>query len=300
MRTVLQRLVIAIILVLLDRNCAYAGGKGDFLGLSLLEDWAKDRVETSSGSDAYKRSAKAHSDITIKINANQTHENYYFRFFEASGFYYYKGTPFYYFKDRNATHKAQHGNMFDVNFLAYQQQVDLMLGREFRVDQMYLKLFAGIDYQATNVYKIHSALMNNDSTTFNPGDYIITDGDPYNSQQGSRFHPKISGEAWLPIGENIWTSLNASITPHDNKLNTEYAVSARLGYQAREWAFEMMPLTIGPEAAAFGNPQQDTLRAGGFARVNILDRELTLSAGVNVPHRESASPYGTLGVYTKF
>jgi hypothetical protein len=131
-------------------------------------------------------------------------------------------------------------------------------------------------------------------------------------------------ETWLTLSDRLWFSLDASYTAafqryRDTNLTFhDYAATARLGYRALPW------LTLGPEAAVFGSKsvcsslfdmstscfQQDlsilpseateTIRTGGFMKLNFLGTETTLSGGISTDHLGNETAYGSASMYVKF
>jgi hypothetical protein len=278
MHTVISRLVIAILLVLLGRNCAYAEGKGDFLGVSRLTDWAKDRVENSSGSDATSRSVSAYDTIVIGLNKPLHEEGWRLRLYTDYSAYRYTVIKNYAWATGNGGKRTGY-NQFAVDFLGLKQNADAMLGYQLRYDRLWLKLYAGAAYAAGNATQ--TAIFRTDGMDFSLADYIVPPGDPRNLDAGSHWGGKFLGEAWMPVSGRTWASLNASLST----INTNYTASARLGYEPPQWlpSSQWLPskvtMAFGPEAAASGNTNYHTLRAGAFARIGTGQQELTVSGG---------------------
>jgi hypothetical protein len=60
-------------------------------------------------------------------------------------------------------------------------------------------------------------------------------------------------------------------------------------------------LSLGLEGGALGNEDYDPGRAGGFARVNFRNSEITLSGGFTGNYlKDEPSGYVALGVYRSF
>jgi Cellulose biosynthesis protein BcsS len=107
---------------------------------------------------------------------------------------------------------------------------------------------------------------------------------------GSYWGAKSVIESWMRLGSASWLSADASYFTGSEA----FSAAMRLGYQPLSW------LTLGPEASAFGDREEDSARAGGFLRFNIGKVETTVSGGVSANYDGEMSPYGSVGMYMKF
>jgi hypothetical protein len=118
----------------------------------------------------------------------------------------------------------------------------------------------------------------------------VLPGDYEKALDGAYWGAKTALESWLAITDAFWLSGDASYFT-----GTEaYSISLRPGYQVTSW------LALGPEAAAFGDQEDDSARAGGFLRFAIGKVEATISGGVSGNYDGGTGVYGSAGVYTKF
>ncbi len=114
--------------------------------------------------------------------------------------------------------------------------------------------------------------------------------DPQKVLDGSSWGASGAIESWMALSRNFWLTADGTyFTATDG-----YTAMLRLGYQPLSW------LTVGPELAAFGDRENDSTRAGGFLRFTIGKAEATLSGGASADYDGAMSPYGQVGVYTKF
>lgn len=118
----------------------------------------------------------------------------------------------------------------------------------------------------------------------------ILPADPDKLLSGASWGAKTALEGWLALGENLWLTADASYFTGTRG----YSMTLRPGYQVLDW------LALGPEAAAFGDAEDDSARAGGFLRATIGKAEATFSAGFSSDYDGGAGIYGSAGVYTKF
>ena len=113
---------------------------------------------------------------------------------------------------------------------------------------------------------------------------------PGKTLTGNYWGAKSIVESWIQLGSASWLSADASYFTGTDA----YSGAMRLGYQPFSW------LTLGPEASAFGDREDDCGRAGGFFRFNIGKVETTLSGGVSANYDGEMTPYGSVGMYMKF
>lgn len=119
---------------------------------------------------------------------------------------------------------------------------------------------------------------------------MIVPDDPGKALEGAYWGAKTALESWLALDDGFWLSADASYFTGTQA----YALSLRPGFQPLDW------LALGPEAAAFGDEENDSARAGGFLRVIIGKMEATFSGGVTSNYDGETGVYGSAGVYTKF
>lgn len=107
---------------------------------------------------------------------------------------------------------------------------------------------------------------------------------------GTYWGAKTALESWAALGPAAW--LTADVTYFTG--TDAYTATMRLGWEPISW------LTLGPEAATFGDAEDESTRAGGFLRFNVGKAEATLSGGMALEHDGSTGPYGQASVYMKF
>ena len=94
----------------------------------------------------------------------------------------------------------------------------------------------------------------------------------------------------MALGDSLWLTADSSYFTGTDA----YSAVLRIGYEATSW------LTLGPEAATFGDKDDESTRAGGFLRFTIGGMETTLSGGISADYDGTSSLYGQAGVYKKF
>lgn len=114
--------------------------------------------------------------------------------------------------------------------------------------------------------------------------------DPDNSHAGARFGGAGLIEAWLNLGEKAWLSADALYST----VNNGYAASLRLGWRPFDLA------AFGPEAGTFRDDALATMRAGGFLKLYVDGREITLSGGYAGGNQDDWTPYAAVNIYQKF
>lgn len=119
---------------------------------------------------------------------------------------------------------------------------------------------------------------------------MIGPADPEKALDGAYWGAKTVLESWLALGDGFWLTADASYFTGTRS----YSMSLRPGYRPLDW------LALGPEAAAFGDEEDDSARAGGFLRFTIGKLEATFSGGVSGNYDGGTGVYGAAGVYTKF
>ncbi len=118
----------------------------------------------------------------------------------------------------------------------------------------------------------------------------ITPSDSQKELSGPTWGAKTGLEGWLALGEAFWLGADGGYFTGTQA----YSASVRLGYQPLSW------LALGPEAAAFGDMDDDSARAGGFLRLTIGATEATIAGGMSSDYLGTTSAYGSAGLYTKF
>lgn len=114
--------------------------------------------------------------------------------------------------------------------------------------------------------------------------------DSANALSGTFWGAKTAIESWMALGEHAWLTVDGSYFTGTHS----YTGALRLGLEAASW------LTLGPEAAAFGDELASSARAGGFVRLTIGKTEATVSGGISADYDGTMSPYGQAGVYVRF
>jgi hypothetical protein len=107
---------------------------------------------------------------------------------------------------------------------------------------------------------------------------------------GMYWGAKTAIEGWVELGDSLWLTADSSYFTGTQA----YSAALRIGYRATSW------LTVGPEAAAFGDEDDDSTRAGGFLSFTLGGVETTLSGGISADYDGTRSPYGQAGVYKRF
>ena len=97
-------------------------------------------------------------------------------------------------------------------------------------------------------------------------------------------------ESWLALTSALWITADGSYFT----ASKAYSAAIRLGWEPLSW------LTLGPEAAAYGDAADESTRLGGFLRFDIGKTETTLSGGISTDDAGVTSAYGSAGVYMRF
>lgn len=147
-------------------------------------------------------------------------------------------------------------------------QAEALLGWQVSADPLILRLFAGLAYE--------------DQSTGLP--------DPSNAALGEHFGAKVAVETWFDLSSWLWLSADASYATTIDS----YSGAAKLGLKPFSW------LSLGPEAAAFGNAEFEAHRLGGFARWHCGGCDVTVSGGVSGDYNDETGAYGALSFYTRF
>ena len=147
-------------------------------------------------------------------------------------------------------------------------QAEALLGWQVSTGPMVLRLFAGLAYE--------------DQSTNLP--------DPSNAALGEHLGAKVAIETWFDLSSRLWLSADASYATTIDS----YSGAAKLGLKPLSW------ISLGPEAAAFGNAEFDAHRLGGFARWHCGGCDVTVSGGVSGDYNDETGAYGALSFYTRF
>ena len=107
---------------------------------------------------------------------------------------------------------------------------------------------------------------------------------------GEHLGAKVALETWVDLSRSGWLSADASYTSGMDA----YSAALRLGVQPAEW------VSVGPEAAVFGDRENDEHRLGAFARWHCGGCDATLSGGVSGDYDEETGAYGALSFYRRF
>lgn len=165
---------------------------------------------------------------------------------------------------------ASGGMLVPTTFEGKNGLAEVMLGYFFRLDPVYLKVYAGASWEQ----------------------HLISPTDPQNDVSGDAFDAKGQIELWLNLGKKGFLSADASYASAFGSYNA----MLKVGY-------EVYPdISLGPELGALGNDQYDGMRLGTFVRLkNIYGKgEISVSGGVTGDYEESDALYGTLSYSTKF
>jgi len=147
-------------------------------------------------------------------------------------------------------------------------QAEALLGWQHSTGSVTARVFAGLAYE--------------DQSTNLP--------DPSNAALGEHLGAKVAIETWFDLSSRLWLSADASYATTINS----YSGAAKLGLKPVSW------LSLGPEAAAFGNAEFDAHRLGGFARWHCGGCDVTVSGGVSGDYNDETGAYGALSFYTRF
>lgn len=147
-------------------------------------------------------------------------------------------------------------------------QAEALVGWQIASGPVIAKLFAGVSYdeQAISGPQIDYAL------------------------QGEHVGAKVALETWVDLSPSAWLSTDASYVTSIGA----YSAALRLGVTPAAW------LSIGPEAAVFGDRKHDGHRLGAFARWHCGGCDATLSGGVSGDYDEETGAYGALSFYRRF
>lgn len=111
--------------------------------------------------------------------------------------------------------------------------------------------------------------------------------DPENPVQGLAFGPKVVSELWLNMGEDAWSSLDASWT----SAHQTYGGRLRAGYRIID------DLSLGAEARIDGDALDKDARGGLFVRYAWDGGEISVAGGVSGRFLKEAEdmhdPYAT-------
>lgn len=120
--------------------------------------------------------------------------------------------------------------------------------------------------------------------------HALTPQDPDNALAGAAVGGKAILETWIDLTPRVWTAIDLAWT----SANASYAGRGRLGWRATP------ALSLGLDAAAFGNVESDGGRAAGFIRYEWADGEVSASAGATGALRSPDTPYAAVNVTMRF
>ena len=160
------------------------------------------------------------------------------------------------------------GRIRDVIFTGNVTLGDLMLGYQWRIDDLTLKAFAGAETV----------------------EHIVTPFDAGNAVQGRRTGAKIALEGWLNVGEGGWVSGNASASAAFATVQAE----ARVGY--RVWR----GLGLGLEVGVYRNETLGIGHAGAVASYVFGFGEVTVSGGISGDYESPGTPYANITLLKRF
>ncbi len=155
-----------------------------------------------------------------------------------------------------------------VTFTGQATTFDLMAGYSFKAYDWITKAYMGVQYN----------------------DHSITPDDPGNLVNGSVTGLKVQVETWKDLSNTAWVSGDFSYsTSYD-----DYWLQGRVGK-------EFFPkITLGLEAAVFGNENYSASRFGALGRMKTDYGDVTLSGGVSLNDDEDVEPYLSLSLYRRF
>jgi len=147
-------------------------------------------------------------------------------------------------------------------------QAEALVGWQIASGPVIARLFAGVSYdeQAISGPQIDYAL------------------------QGEHVGAKVALETWVDLSPSAWLSADASYATGIGA----YSGALRLGVTPMAW------VSVGPEAAIFGDREHDGHRLGAFARWHCGGCDATLSGGVSGDYDEETGAYGALSFYRRF
>lgn len=147
-------------------------------------------------------------------------------------------------------------------------QAEALAGWQFSNGPVTARLFTGIAYE----------------------EQTITPDDPENTLAGAHVGAKVALETWFDLAPWAWVSADASYATTTDA----YSGAFKMGLTPWPW------LSLGPEAAAFGNEEFDGHRLGGFARWHCGGCDVTVSGGVSGDYDDDTGAYGALSFYRRF
>ena len=147
-------------------------------------------------------------------------------------------------------------------------QAETLVGWQVSSGPVIAKLFAGASYEEQAV-------------TGPEIDYALA---------GEHLGAKVALETWVDLSRSVWLSADASYATGIGA----YSAALRLGVRPAAW------MSVGPEAAVFGDREHDGQRLGAFARWHCGSCDATLSGGVSGDYAEETGAYGALSFYRRF
>lgn len=120
--------------------------------------------------------------------------------------------------------------------------------------------------------------------------HALVPADLDNSLAGGATGAKVVLETWINLAPKLWSAIDLAWT----QAHSTYAGRARLGWRVGD------NVSVGVEAASFGNVESDGGRGGGFVRLEWQDGEVSLTGGVTGNIRAPDTPYGQVNLTTRF
>lgn len=162
-----------------------------------------------------------------------------------------------------------------VLFQGQHRFVDTSLGYQQTVGPLTIKVFAGL------MQAVHG----------------IRPFDIDNDIQGGRIGPKLALETWLNLGNAGYLQADANWS----RVFATYGARVRLGHVLPIPPLPLSAkLSIGVEAAAYGNAAYDGQRARGFTRIKWRGGEASLSGGVSGDGVGQVAGYGTFNLLLRY
>lgn len=124
------------------------------------------------------------------------------------------------------------------------------------------------------------------------GDGHVTDPhDPGYALDGAAIGLKLAFEGWFDLTAAVWSAVDLSWS----KAHSTYATRGRIGWRV------LPALSLGVEAAAFGNVEGDGGRSGAFARFEWAGGEVSATGGYTGSSvRTPDAPFGAVNVTVRF
>jgi hypothetical protein len=259
-------------------------------GLDFLQDLGRDRLEISQGAGGAGEDWFVYAGLVVRLGPVGKSDGWLLRLDGVYGQYAYESSKVYELRS------GVGGDLFDAGFGAQAESYSLMLGHQWRIRDIWLRLYAGAAYDRQTLQRTSLSLKDKNAPPFDPDDYLIPAGDPDNPSAGGRFGGRAALGLWAPVGADGWASVDASYA----SANAAYSFFARAGYSLPAMTEWLPRFTLGPEFGAHGDEGHDGARAGMFLRFEAQGQEITVSGGVAGDYDGDAQPYLLFGTYRKF